>query len=137
MLLDCTLRDDDYYNAWDFSPDLINDYLAAMQAAGVDIIELGLRSLKNSGFNGACAYTTDEFINSLPLPEGITIGVMVNGSELVGELPQQEALQRLFPKAASDSPVDLVRIACHVHEFKKALPAATWLKERGYLVGFN
>ncbi|MFH7588135.1 hypothetical protein, partial [Oceanimonas smirnovii] len=66
ILLDCTLRDGGYYNAWDFSPDLINDYLAAMQAAGVDIIELGLRSLKNAGFNGACAYTTDEFINSLP-----------------------------------------------------------------------
>lgn len=136
-LLDCTLRDGGYYNAWDFTPELINDYLAAMQAAGVDIIELGLRSLSNTGFKGACAYSTDEFIASLPLPEGITIGVMVNGSELVGELPQQEALQRLFPKAASDSPVDLVRIACHVHEFKEALPAATWLKERGYLVGFN
>ncbi|MGP7735214.1 aldolase catalytic domain-containing protein [Oceanimonas smirnovii] len=136
-LLDCTLRDGGYYNAWDFSPELINDYLAAMQAGGVDIIELGLRSLKNLGFNGACAYTTDEFINSLPLPEGITIGVMVNGSELVGDVPQQEALQRLFPHAASHSPVDLVRIACHVHEFKEALPAATWLKERGYSVGFN
>ncbi|WP_418139356.1 aldolase catalytic domain-containing protein [Oceanimonas smirnovii] len=135
--LDCTLRDGGYYNAWDFSPELINDYLAAMQAAGVDIIELGLRSLKNSGFNGACAYTTDEFINSLPLPEGMTIGVMVNGSELVGDVPQQEALQLLFPRAASHSPVDLVRIACHVHEFKQALPAATWLKERGYSVGFN
>ncbi|MEZ2741880.1 aldolase catalytic domain-containing protein [Paenalcaligenes hominis] len=137
MLLDCTLRDGGYYNAWDFSPELINDYLAAMQAAGVDIIELGLRSLKNTGFNGACAYTTDEFINSLHLPEGITIGVMVNGSELVGDIPQQEALQRLFPHAANHSPVDLVRIACHVHEFKQALPAANWLKERGYQVGFN
>lgn len=137
IILDCTLRDGGYYNAWDFTPELIQDYLAAMQAAGVDIIELGLRSLKNSGFNGACAYTTDEFINSLPLPEGMTIGVMVNGSELVGDVPQQEALQRLFPHAASYSPVDLVRIACHVHEFKQALPAASWLKERGYLVGFN
>lgn len=30
-----------------------------------------------------------------------------------------------------------MRIACHVHEFEQALPAVTWLKERGYQVGFN
>ncbi|WP_258934914.1 hypothetical protein [Nesterenkonia pannonica] len=31
----------------------------------------------------------------------------------------------------------LVRIASHVHEFEKALPAVTWLKDKGYKVGFN
>jgi 4-hydroxy 2-oxovalerate aldolase len=137
LFLDCTLRDGGYYNAWDFSQELIHEYLAAMQAAGVDVIELGFRSLKNTGFSGPCAFTTDDFLRSLPLPAGVTIGVMVNGNELVGELPQDEVLQRLFPVPASESPVDLVRIACHVHEFEQALPAVSWLKERGYAVGFN
>lgn len=136
-LLDCTLRDGGYYNSWDFSRELIDQYLESMQAAGVDIIELGLRSLSNNGFKGACAYTTDEFIKTLPLPAGITVGVMINGSEVVGDIPQEEALERLFPNSANDSPVDLVRIACHAHEFAKALPAATWLKNKGYQVGFN
>lgn len=135
--LDCTFRDGGYYNDWDFPVEVINDYLVAMEAAGVDIVELGFRSLQNKGFKGACAYTTDEFIRSLPIPAGLTVGVMVNGNELVGEIPQEEALERLFPNAAADSPVELVRIACHVHEFEKALPAVTWLKERGYQVGFN
>jgi 4-hydroxy 2-oxovalerate aldolase len=135
--LDCTLRDGGYYNAWDFSPDLIHQYLDAMQTAGVDVVELGFRSLKNKGFQGPCAFTTDEFIRSLSIPPGLTIGVMVNGNELVGEVLQQEALERLFPNPAAESPVDLVRIACHVHEFEKALPAVSWLKERGYQVGFN
>lgn len=136
-LLDCTLRDGGYYNAWDFSPELINQYLDAMQAADVDVVELGFRSLKNEGFQGPCAFTTDEFIRSLTIPAGLTVGVMVNGSEVVGVVPQQVALERLFPNVAADSPVDLVRFACHVHEFEKALPAVTWLKERGYQVGFN
>lgn len=135
--LDCTFRDGGYYNAWDFSTDLIHQYLDAMQAAGVDVVELGFRTLKNQGFQGPCAFTTDEFIRSLTIPAGLTVGVMVNGNELAGEVPQQEALERLFPNAAAESPVDLVRIACHVHEFDKALPAVTWLKERGYQVGFN
>lgn len=135
--LDCTFRDGGYYNAWDFSPDLIEKYLVAMQASGVDVVELGFRTLKNEGFQGPCAFTTDDFIRSLQIPKGLTIGVMVNGSELVGAVPQKEALQRLFPNAAKDSPVDLVRIACHVHEFEKALNAVTWLKDRGHRVGFN
>lgn len=136
-LLDCTLRDGGYYNAWDFSPELIHQYLHAMGSAGVDIVELGFRSLKTLGFQGACAFTTDEFIRSLTIPVGLTVSVMINGSELVGKMPQEEVLERLFPYAGADSAVDLVRIACHVHEFERALPAVTWLRERGYQVGFN
>ena len=48
-ILDCTLRDGGYYNTWDFSSDLIHQYLDSMQAAGVDVVELGFRTLKNQG----------------------------------------------------------------------------------------
>ncbi len=137
MFLDCTLRDGGYYNAWDFPAPVIQDYLLAMQASGVDVVELGLRSLKNTGFSGACAYSTDDFLGSLALPRSLAISVMVNGSELLGAMPLIEVLESLFPLPASESPVDLVRIACHVHEFAKALPAVTWLQQRGYRVGFN
>lgn len=136
-LLDCTLRDGGYYNNWDFSKSLINQYLESMKSAGVDIVELGLRSLINNKFKGACAYTTDSFINSLNIPDELKVCVMINGSELVGEIPLEEALEALFPLNQEQSPVDVVRIACHVHEFTASLPAAKWLKEKGYMVGFN
>jgi 4-hydroxy 2-oxovalerate aldolase len=61
IVLDCTLRYGGYYNAWDLSQGLIDDYLLAMKAAQVDVVELGFRFLKNEGFKGACAYTTDVF----------------------------------------------------------------------------
>lgn len=137
IFLDCTLRDGGYYNAWDFQKETILDYLQAMQSTGVNIVELGFRTLKKKGFQGPCAFTTDEFINSLAIPTDLAVGVMINGSELAGEVPLEEALGLLFPNAAIDSPVALVRIACHAHEFEKALPAVSWLKERGYQVGFN
>src|SRR5690554_6768886 len=108
-----------------------------MSSAGVDVVELGLRSLRNSGFKGACAYTTDEFVRSLTIPPDLQIGVMVNASELVGENVLSDVLQRLFPHSADESLISLVRIASHVHEFRDALPAVVWLKERGYRVGFN
>ena len=138
FFLDCTLRDGGYYNAWDFSLELIRQYLDAMQTVGVDVVELGFRTLDNHGFQGACAFTTDDFIRSLEVPPGLIIGVMVNGKELLGSVPTQlQVLQRLFPVPASESPVGLVRIACHVHEFESALAAVGWLKGRGYKVGLN
>jgi len=46
-LLDCTLRDGGYYNNWDFPTSLIEEYLVAMDAVGIDYIELGFRSLND------------------------------------------------------------------------------------------
>lgn len=137
FVLDCTLRDGGYYNDWNFPTDVVLDYLEAMVEAKVDIVELGMRSLLNNGFKGAAGYTTDEYLNSLSLPESLKIGVMINASELLGEHDIDECLAQLFPNPARYSPVDVVRIACHVHEFVSALPASVWLKERGYKVGFN
>jgi 4-hydroxy 2-oxovalerate aldolase len=138
IFLDCTLRDGGYYNKWDFEPSLIQDYLQAMESLQIDFIEIGFRTLKNEGFKGGVAYSTDSFLNSLSIPLGLVdkIGVMINGSEITDSKTQTACLEKLFnPKAKS--PVTLVRIACHIHEFNDCLPAAKWLKEQGYLVGFN
>ena len=63
-LLDCTLRDGGYYNSWDFNTELIQEYLKAMNGISIDFVELGLRGFSKEGFKGACAFTTDDFINS-------------------------------------------------------------------------
>lgn len=136
-ILDCTLRDGGYYNAWDFSTKLIQDYLIAMKAAQIDVVELGFRFLKNQGFKGPCAYTTDDFLRSLDIPQGLIVGVMINGADLCTELGRDQALERLFPETAATSPVQLVRIAYHFHERNTVLPAAQWLSNRGFRVGLN
>jgi len=137
VLVDCTLRDGGYHNAWDFSPELIQDYLDAMAAIPVDYVELGFRSMEVQGFLGGCAYTSDGFIRLFDIPDGLNLGVMVN----VGELCRHpdgvsEALGGLFTES-SDSPVSLVRLACHFDEFDTALDACSWLQRKGYLVGLN
>ena len=137
MFLDCTFRDGGYYNAWDFPESLVTEYLDAMKASGVDVVEMGFRSLKTTGFKGASAYTTDDYLRGISFPAGLTVGVMINASELVGDVSWETAIEELFPVPADETPVELVRIASHVHEFEPALPAVLWLKERGYQVGFN
>ena len=136
-LLDCTLRDGGYYNSWDFPDALIQKYLIAMQAAQVDVVELGLRNINNKGFKGACAFTTDEFCDRFIIPSGLKLAVMLNGADLCTSIGCFGALEQLFPKSAAETSVDLVRIACHFIELPKALPAAGWLHQRGYRVGFN
>lgn len=137
QILDCTLRDGGYYNDWDFAPALVEQYLKAMAAAQVDIVELGQRFIANSGFRGAHAFTTDEFLRGLDIPETLTVAVMVNGADLLKGPGVIQALETLFPEGPDTSPVRLVRVACHVHEMAAALPAANWLKDRGFAVGFN
>lgn len=136
-ILDCTLRDGGYYNDWNFSTEVTKSYLESMQAAGVDIVELGLRSLINKGFKGASAFTTDDYLNSLSIPRDLEVAVMVNASELLNSESVDSVLQELFPIDADHSRVDIVRIACHVHEFEMALPASIWLTQKGFKVGFN
>jgi 4-hydroxy 2-oxovalerate aldolase len=136
-LLDCTLRDGGYYNAWDFSVDLINDYLEAMSAISVDYVELGFRSLEANSFKGSCAYTTDNFIRQLNLPSNLKLGVMINASEIVNHNKGLVYAISQLLKPSIKSPLTLVRIACHMHEFESALPACLWLKEMGYEVGIN
>jgi len=141
-LLDCTLRDGGYYNNWNFSKELIQDYLDAMESIKVDYIEIGFRFIKNNDFKGACAFSTDSYISSLNIPQPLKnkIGIMVNGGDILSQGNSERNIYKLLgslfaPKI--ESPVSLVRIACHIDEFEPCLPAVTWLKSQGYKVGFN
>ncbi len=138
-ILDCTLRDGGYHNNWDFSTEVVEKYLLAMSAIGVDFVELGFRTLKskNCSFRGAMAYTTDSYLETLDIPSNLTVGVMIGASLLYGRTNHEEILKELFPKKADDSKVSLVRIICCFHEFVDVLPVSSWLKDRGYMVGFN
>ncbi len=136
--LDCTLRDGGYYNNWNFGSKMIQDYIVSIHKAGVNIVELGFRSNKKNGFKGACAYTTDEFINSFKFPDDLIIGIMINASEIIiDEKFSKECLDSLIPNHSNDSSVKLIRIACHFSEIFEALKATDYIKSLGYLVGIN
>ena len=66
-ILDCTLRDGGYYNNWNFSNKVVNDYLSVMSAVSVDYVEIGFRSFETKDFKGPTWYTTESFLNSLHL----------------------------------------------------------------------
>ncbi len=137
VFLDCTLRDGGYYNSWDFSEELVSEYLGAIAESGVNVVELGLRSKKAGGFKGMFAFCPEEYLSALPIPKNLQVGVMVNASELLESDDVGSALEDLFPQPAAESCVDLVRVACHLHEVPSVLVGISWLKNMGYQVGIN
>jgi len=138
VFLDCTLRDGGYYNAWNFDHNLVQNYIFAVNDAGVDIVELGFRTLNKKGFKGACAYTTDSFIQSLEIPEDLSLCVMINASEIICEgRYSEQKLTQLFPNDSVSSNISIVRIASHTYEFIEALLAVNFLNTMGFKVGFN
>jgi 4-hydroxy 2-oxovalerate aldolase len=137
VFLDCTLRDGGYYNSWDFDYDLVQEYIYAAHDAGVDIVELGFRTLNKKGFYGACAYSTDAYLKSFEIPEGLKVCVMINASEILENGKYSESqLNKLFPNTLSTS-ITIIRIASHIHEFSEALKASDILNKKGFKVGFN
>ncbi len=136
-VLDCTLRDGGYYTKWDFPRSLANRYLATSAAAGVDVVELGLRAFPRHEFLGPYAYTTDEHIATLDIPDSLQIGVMVDAKTLLGyEGGVVPGLARLFSERGA-SRVSLVRIAAHFAEVDKCELISRELCRLGYKVGLN
>ena len=137
QVLDCTLRDGGYYNNWDFSKEIVNDYLKVMSAVGVDYVELGFRSFKIKSFKGPTWYTTESYLSSLSIPKNLTIGVMVNASELIiHPLGILKATKIMF-KNSKKSKIKLVRLACHFEEFDKTVKVCKILQGMGYKVAIN
>ena len=81
-VLDCTFRDGGYYNKWDFDISLVQKYLHAIAGTNIDIIELGFRNFPQDKFLGAFAYTTDVYIDSLNIGDHISVGVMIDASNI-------------------------------------------------------
>jgi 4-hydroxy 2-oxovalerate aldolase len=137
-VLDCTLRDGGYYNNWDFGPDVVQTYLDAALTSGIDIVELGFRSLSKTKFCGPYAYTTESHINSLRIPQGLTLCVMINADEYLNKSSSEPAkilLQHFLPRHKSQ--IGMVRIAAHVEEVGRCFVLVDTLTQLGYRVGLN
>ena len=135
-VLDCTLRDGGYYNNWDFSLDLVGDYLKSISSSGIKYIELGFRSFPSKSFRGSNWYTTENYINSLVIPKNLKIAVMLNASEIINRKNIVNTVKKLFVKK-NKSKIYLVRIAFHLSELDKTIQIANILNQLGYKVALN
>ena len=136
-ILDCTLRDGGYYNNWEFSKQLVNDYLKAVNESGIKNVEIGFRSLKDDKLNGPNFFSTENYINILNVPKNLNLGVMINVSELTTHKKSySKILNKLFKKK-SNSKISFVRLATHFSEINEAVKICKIIKSKGYFVALN
>ena len=135
-ILDCTLRDGGYYNAWDFETSLVQRYLSVMHEAGIDRVEIGFRFAPQDTFIGPYGYSSDAWLHSLKVPQGLKLGLMCNAKDLLSRGSPEETVGQMFAPAR-ESPVDLVRIAAHFKEAPDCPAAIGKLHDLGYRVGLN
>ena len=136
-ILDCTLRDGGYHNNWRFSRSLVNAYLSCMSKVGIEFIELGFRFLNQNKSRGETAYTKENFIKKLKIPNNLSIGIMINASDFLNNsLSIDNLCKDTFPKL-KQSKIKFVRIACHYKEIFYIEPIINWLKRRNVVVTVN
>jgi len=136
-ILDCTLRDGGYYCGWDFSQEIVLEYIHAMNAARVDVVEIGFRLPKSDSFMGAFAFCDDEFLKGLPIAPSIELSVMINLKDFISKESINHSLVDVIFSEKSKSRVDLVRIASGWGEFALAKGLLSILKKKGYKTALN
>ena len=129
-ILDCTLRDGGYYNNWDFSKELIEDYLEAMSAAKVEHVELGFRFFKKDIYLGPCAYTTPFFLETLNIPKNLKIGIMINAKDIISNNLSKSEINKNFFELSKKKKISFIRFACHASEVSKIVPLCNQLNKK-------
>ena len=135
-ILDCTLRDGGYYNAWNFKPSIVKKYLAAIETSTVTHVELGFRFVDVKSGLGILAFTSEEYINSLKLPDNKSYGVMINAQDYFNLDNPIKKLTEVFVNA-KDSKISFVRIAVDLPRASKCIHIAKALRGLGYSVMLN
>lgn len=137
-LLDCTLRDGGYQNAWDFPHPLVARYLAALDRTGVRYMELGYRAPFFDGASGPFRYCRDDFAREWCAGLHMRVAVMIDAAAVAGAErgTGEDALRALFGPRA-DSPIEMVRIAATVDTVRIAAVQGAALKALGYSVTVN
>ena len=142
-ILDCTLRDDGYYNNWDFSTNLSKNYLSTLAKTSVDVIEIGFRKpITNNGSGptglkkiGKFLTSEEIFLSKLNIPKNKQISVMIDLADYMGNDGYQK-LKKNFNNS-KNSVISMVRIACNYSDKKDLKRIIKYLKGQEYTVCAN
>ena len=132
-VLDATLRDGGLVNEFRFSDDFVKALYLANIRAGVDYMEFGYKGDKTM-FDvekfGPLKFCDDDYIRSIVGENNtdLKIGIMAD----VGRCNYKEDIHD-----ASESPVDLIRVATYLHQIPTAVSMIEDAKNKGYEVCCN
>lgn len=131
-VIDCTVRDGGLMNKWQFSHDFVRNVYNALADAGVDYMEIGYLSSKDA-FDSK-VFGPWRFCHEKDLQEIIGDGekrIKFSAMADIGRIEKEDI------PMASDSSLDMIRVACYVHQVDTAIDLAHHCKEKGYETTIN
>ena len=132
-VVDCTMRDGGLVNNFGFTDEFVRDLYKANVAAGVDYMEFGYRASKamfNPSEFGKWKFTDEEDLRAIvgDNKTGLKIAIMADAGRC-------DYKTDILPK--KDSVVDMIRVACYVHQIPLAINMIEDAKSKGYEVTCN
>lgn len=132
-VLDATMRDGGLCNDFRFDDSFVKALYEANKAAGVDYMEFGYRASKKiftPDEFGPWKFSTDDDIRRI-------VGDNTDGPKvsIMCDVGRCDFKTDVVNKA--DSPVDMIRVACYIHQIPAAVEMVQNFKEKGYEVCTN
>jgi 4-hydroxy 2-oxovalerate aldolase len=136
-ILDCTLRDGGYYNNWNFSKKLLNEYINSISKTDIKNIEIGFLTLPFDGQKGITANCDHNFFKKIDVPGNINLGIMINATDFLNknEIEEKQIIKTI--KKLPKSKVKFIRVACHFKHLFKVTKFFKILKKRGFKIFLN
>lgn len=131
-VIDCTVRDGGLMNKWQFSDKFVRHVYTALSEAGVDYMEIGyLSSEKNFSRDemGAWKFCAEEDLKRVIGKGEKTIKLSAMAD--IGRIDYEDIPLR------SESSLDMIRVACYVHQVDKAIDLAHHCIDKGYETTIN
>jgi 4-hydroxy 2-oxovalerate aldolase len=131
-ILDCTVRDGGLMNNWQFSDEFVKGVYDACVEAGVDYMEIGYLSSEKAfdrNVVGPWKFCNDNDLRRI-VGENKT-NLKLSAMADIGRIELDDI------PYASDSLLDMIRVACYVHQVDKAIELAHHCLDKGYEVCIN
>lgn len=131
-VIDCTVRDGGLMNKWMFEDSFVRNVYEATAAAGIDYMEIGYLSSES-------AFSRDEYGAWRFCAEADIKRVIGDGEKKI-KLSAMADIGRIdyddIPLKA-DSSIDMIRVACYVHQIDTAIDLAHHCMDKGYETTIN
>jgi 4-hydroxy 2-oxovalerate aldolase len=131
-VMDCTVRDGGLMNNWQFSDEFVRAVYLTCVEAGIDYMEIGYKSSES-------AFSRDE-VGPWKFCDEEDLRRVVGSNETSLKLSAMADIGRIDPDdipPAKDSVLDMIRVACYVHQVDKAIALAEVCMDKGYEVCIN
>lgn len=130
--MDCTVRDGGLMNKWQFSDEFVKAVYQGCVEAGIDYMEIGYKS-SETAFSRA-EVGPWKFCDEKDLQRVIgdnNTKLKISAMADIGRIAPDDILP------ASESLIDMIRVACYVHQVDKAVWLAEHCMDKGYEVTIN